>query len=194
MQQGQGRSIVEFPAQLKIWWMMSNPYKLDEINNMDRQVFVAAFGGVFEDSLWVAETAWQSVPFASKDALIETLFDIITHAGREAQLKLLRAHPELGARKPLTGYSAGEQSRAGLQQEQDNRVTTLADLNQRYRQKFGFPFILAVKGLTPDKILENFHSRLENNPEDEFNECLAQVFQIASFRLEDLLVGETIVG
>ena len=166
---------------------MTNHYKLEQINNMDRHAFVTAFGGVFEDSPWIAETAWQAAPFRSEDTLVATFVDIVVNAGREAQLKLLRAHPELGARKPLAGYSAGEQARAGLQQEQDQRVAMLADLNRRYGEKFGFPFILAVKGLTPDKIIENFRARLENNMEDEFNECLEQVFRIAAFRLDGLL-------
>ena len=171
---------------------MTDRDKLTGVNNMERRAFVAAFGGVFEDSPWVAEAAWRSAPFDSVEKLVETLFEAVRNAGREAQLKLLRAHPELGVKKPLTGYSAGEQARAGLQREQHDRTAMLADLNRRYRNKFGFPFILAVTGLTPDKIIKNFHARLDNNPEDEFNECLAQVFRIAMFRLEGLLGMDTL--
>jgi len=166
---------------------MNRQYNLIEINEMGRNAFIKVFAGVFEDSPWVAQAAWQCAPFDSAPTLVETLFSTVRNADRETQLKLLRAHPELGAQKPLTGYSANEQARAGLQQEHDAQVALLADLNRRYRQKFGFPFILAVKGLTPDKIMENFHARLDNAPEDEFNECLTQVFRIAAFRLEDLL-------
>ena len=169
---------------------MNYQYKINEIKSMDRNTFVQTFAGIFEDSSWVAEATWQAMPFDRVETLVATLFNTVRNADRETQLKLLRAHPELGAQKPLTGYSANEQARAGLQREHDAQVALLADLNQRYRQKFGFPFILAVKGLTPDKIMENFHARLDNAPEDEFNECLTQVFRIASLRLEDLL-GET---
>ena len=162
-------------------------YRLDEINGMDKDGFIAVFGKVFEDSHWVAETAWQFMPYKSRQALVETLCDVVRDAGRERQLALLRAHPELGVRKPLTGHSEREQRNAGLKEEKDGQAELLAELNQRYRDKFGFPFILAVKGLDPDKIIMRFRERLENSPEDEFDECLGQVFNIARFRLDDLL-------
>ena len=161
-------------------------YGLDEINGMSRNVFVAVFGGVYEESPWVAEAAWQSRPFKSNAHLVESLCEVVRNAGRQRQLALLRAHPELGARKPLAGYSAREQDKAGLQREQDERAASLADLNRRYRDKFGFPFIIAVKGLDPDRIIARFRERLENSREDEFDECLGQVFRIAGFRLEEL--------
>lgn len=164
-------------------------YRLSDINGMDRDTFVAVFGGVFEDSPWVAETAWQSVPFESNEYLVEALCDVVRRAGRERQLALLCAHPELGVRKPLTGHSEREQRNAGLKGGEGGQTDLLADLNRRYRDKFGFPFILAVKGLGPDEIIMRFRERLENNLEDEFDECLEQVFRIAGFRLEDLLDG-----
>ena len=169
---------------------MTSRYKLDEINVMDRKTFVTAFGAVFEASPWVAEETWQSRPFKSNAHLVETLCETVRSAGRERQLVLLRAHPELGARKPLTGYSEREQANAGLIEEEAGRTELLADMNRRYRDKFGFPFILAVKGLDPDTIITRFRERLENNPEDEFEECMGQVFRIAAFRLEDLLGSE----
>ena len=164
-------------------------YRLDGINTMERDTFVSVFGGIFEDSPWVAEKAWQSIPFDSIEDLVETLSRSVRRAGRERQLALLRAHPELGARKPLTEYSEREQTNAGLKDGGDNRAALLSDMNRRYRNKFGFPFILAVKGLEPDKIIMRFRERLENNPEDEFHECLEQVYRIARYRLEDLLDG-----
>ena len=172
--------------------MKSNPsvqYRLSDINGMDRDAFVAVFGGVFEDSPWVAEKAWRSRPFNSEAHLVETLSGTVRDAGRERQLALLRAHPELGARKPLTGYSEREQTNAGLAEEEAGRTALLGDLNRRYRDRFGFPFILAVKGLDPDTIIMRFRERLENSPEDEFDECLGQVFRIAGFRLDDLIGG-----
>ena len=164
--------------------------KLEEINAMDRDMFIAAFGAVFEASPWAAEAAWQSHPFRSATHVVEALSNAVRNAGRERQLALLRAHPELGARKPLAAFSAREQAGAGLQREQGEHVALLADLNPRYREKFGFPFILAVRGLNPDKIITRFRERLENDPEDEFKECLEQVFRIAAYRLEDILGSE----
>ncbi len=154
---------------------------------MGRNAYVAVFGGVFEASPWVAAAAWQSRPFKSDAHVVETLCEAVRNAGREQQLTLLRAHPELGVRKPLTGYSEREQKQAGLKKGEGGRTEMLAQLNQRYRDKFGFPFILAVKGLDPDEILKRFRERLENSPQDEFDECLGQVFRIAGFRLEELL-------
>ena len=162
-------------------------YKLGEINGMDRDTFVAVFGGVFEDSPWVAEAAWQSMPFGSNGDLVEALCSVVRRAGRERQLTLLRAHPELGVRKPLTGHSEREQKNAGLKGGEGDQAELLADLNRRYRDKFGFPFILAVKGLKPHQIIMRFRERLENSPKEEFDECLGQVFRIAGFRLDDLL-------
>ena len=162
-------------------------YRFSDINDMHRDAFVAVFGAVFEDSPWVAETAWQSRPFRSDAHVVETLCEVVRNADRERQMALLRAHPELGVRKPLTGYSEREQKQAGLKKGEGGRTEILAQLNQRYRVKFGFPFILAVKGLDPDEILKRFRERLENSPENEFNECLGQVFRIAEFRLEELL-------
>ena len=167
---------------------MTHRYKLAEINNMDRPAFIAAFGAVFEASPWTAEAAWQSRPFRNAAHVAEALSEAVRDAGRERQLALLRAHPELGARKALAGFSAREQAGAGLQREQDGRVALLADLNRRYRDRFGFPFIVAVKGMGPEEIIARFQERLENDPEREFNECLEQVFRIADFRLEELLV------
>ena len=162
-------------------------YRFSDINDMHRDGFVAVFGAVFEDSPWVAETAWQSRPFKSDAHVAETLCEVVRNAGVERQMALLRAHPELGVRKPLTGYSEREQKQAGLKKSEGGRTEMLEQLNQRYRVKFGFPFILAVKGLGPDKIIMRFRERLENSPEGEFDECLGQVFRIAEFRLEELL-------
>ena len=170
--------------------MKNNPsvkYRLMDINDMDRDAFLAVFGSVFEASPWVAEAAWQSRPFKSNAHMVESLCEVVRSAGRQRQLALLRAHPELGARKPLEGYSAREQDKAGLQQGQGERIELLADLNRRYRDKFGFPFIIAVKGLDPDSIIAHFRERLDKSLEDEFDECLGQVFRIAGFRLEELL-------
>ena len=162
-------------------------YGFSDINDMHSDAFVAVFGGVFEDSPWVAETAWRSRPFRSDAHVVETLCEAVRNAGVERQMALLRAHPELGARKPLARHSEREQRNAGLKDRAGGQAELLAELNRRYRDKFGFPFILAVKGLDPDKIIMRFRERLENSPEDEFDECLGQVFRIARFRLEELL-------
>ena len=165
-------------------------YRFDEINDMDMAAFITVLGGVFEDSPWVAEAAWRSIPFEGCGDVIDKMCGVVRTAGRDRQLALLRAHPELGTNKRLTRHSEREQKNAGLKGGEDSRVELLAEMNERYRDKFGFPFILAVKGLSPDKIMERLQARLENNREDEFNECLEQVFRIAKYRLEAMLVDK----
>ena len=157
---------------------------------MDGATFVSVFGSVFEESPWVVEQAWQQAPFESTHSLIEILCQSVKAAGYEQRLVLLRAHPELGTDKQLTDASEKEQKGVGIPDSSDEKIELLNELNQRYRQKFGFPFIVAVKGLTPEMILESLKIRLHNTREIEFRECLEQVFKIARFRLAALLVKE----
>ncbi len=154
---------------------------------MDRDTFTSVFGGVFEDSAWAASQAWQQLPFSSAEALIEAMCQSVKEADYDTQLALLRAHPELGTNNDMTQTSAAEQTTAGIRHGSDHRQALLKELNRAYREKFGFPFIVAVKGMTMEKIVENLQSRLNNDRETEFATCLEQVFNIARFRLHDLL-------
>jgi len=109
-------------------------------------------------------------------------------------MSLLRAHPELAAARAegedLTAHSHSEQRGAGLDRCRPDEFTEFQRLNAAYRQKFGFPFIVAVKGLDRRQILDRFRSRLQNTPEAEFEEAVAQVIRIGYFRLEQLLPEE----
>jgi 2-oxo-4-hydroxy-4-carboxy-5-ureidoimidazoline decarboxylase len=115
----------------------------------------------------------------------------IESAGRIAQLRLIRAHPELAGkaavRGELTQESTREQSGAGLNQCSVTEFATLQRLNQAYNKKFGFPFIVAVRGHTRQSIIALFAQRLENSPEDEIRECLQQIYRIGMLRLADLV-------
>jgi 2-oxo-4-hydroxy-4-carboxy-5-ureidoimidazoline decarboxylase len=156
-----------------------------EINCLGRGEFTAALGAIFEDSPWVAERTWKHMPFESLDRLCERMNGEVEAAQREEQAALLRAHPDLGTRAKVSVDSAREQAGAGLDRLTADEYGRLVALNDRYRARFGFPFLYAVKGSDKFMILEALERRVENAPEDEFQEALRQVFRIARFRLEE---------
>jgi 2-oxo-4-hydroxy-4-carboxy-5-ureidoimidazoline decarboxylase len=164
---------------------------LDQINRAGRAEFVAALGGIFEHSPWVADGAFAARPFASVPALHEAMVAVVGGAGEERQLALLRAHPELAGkaavRGELTAESTREQSGAGLGACSPEEFARLQELNARYNAKFGFPFILAVKGCDRAGIVAEFARRVEQERAAELAECLRQVAKIARFRLDALL-------
>ena len=164
---------------------------LDEVNALDQSAFVAALGGVFEHSPWIAAAAWSQRPFASIDALHAAMVAAMFDAPEEEQLALIRAHPELAGkaavRGDLTVDSGSEQSAAGLTHCSPEEFARLQELNAAYNSKFGFPFIIAVKGLHRRAIIERFAKRLERNRDLEFGEALAQIARIARMRMERML-------
>jgi OHCU decarboxylase len=135
----------------------------------------------------VAYRAWQQRPFANRDALYRAMVGEVEAAEPAMKLALLHAHPDLGERSRMSEASAGEQSGAGLDRMRVADYKRLQALNRRYREKFGFPFLFAVKGSTVAEILASLEQRVEASPESEFQEALAQVYRIASFRLQDLV-------
>lgn len=157
---------------------------------MDAETFVSVFGAVFEDSPWAAESAQTNIPFDSLEHVTNALCDAVKESGKDRQLALLRAHPELGSKKKMADASVSEQKNAGIKDAGDGQKARLQELNNDYRSKFDFPFIIAVKGLTPELIIEHMQRRLSNDYDAEFEECLSQVFRIARFRLDDILLGE----
>ncbi len=158
----------------------------------NKPAYLRRFGGVYEHSEWVADKAFDMGPPAPKD-LPEVMRQIVEDAGREAQLALLRAHPDLAGKLAksgaLTDESTSEQASAGLDQCSEAEFAAFTALNERYKARFGFPYILAVRGRNRAEILENFRSRVDNAPEVEFREALDQVHQIAALRLEALFTG-----
>ena len=163
---------------------------IDQVNRLDRAGFVAALGWVFEDAPWVAERAWAQRPFASIDELHRAMVMQVEKAGADEQLALLRAHPDLGVRSDtspadLSDASNREQASAGLDSLTPSELERLRALNAGYYEKFGFPFVVAVKGRTMPEILAALERRLTSPRDQEQREALKQVFQIARFRLED---------
>jgi 2-oxo-4-hydroxy-4-carboxy-5-ureidoimidazoline decarboxylase len=160
---------------------------LAELNACSHPRFVETLGWIFEDSPWVAERAWPSRPFASIDDLHQAMTTAMEQATRDERLALLRAHPDLGARARMSDASVGEQQGAGLDRLMPEEFDRLQRLNREYWEKFGFPFLFAVKGSTTQDVLAALEHRLSAAPEEEFEEALRQVRRIALFRLRDLL-------
>jgi 2-oxo-4-hydroxy-4-carboxy-5-ureidoimidazoline decarboxylase len=166
---------------------MTATVTLTDLNDGSKHAFVTALGGVFEQSPWVAEGAWEHRPFASLDALHAAMVGTLARAAEDAQLAVLLAHPDLGTRARMTDASAGEQAGAGLDRLAPAEFERLERLNRDYRERFGFPFLFAVKGATTHAILEALERRRLSTRDDEFAEALRQVARIARFRLETLL-------
>ena len=164
---------------------------LAELNALEPARFVAALAAVFEHSPWIAAAACDRRPFGSIDALHAAMVDIVHNSPTEAQLALLRAHPELASkaamRGELTTESNQEQADAGLTRCTAAEFARLCALNRAYDAKFGFPFIIAVKGLSRTEIIARCAERLERDPPAEFATALAEVARIARFRLETLI-------
>ena len=168
---------------------MTTYLTIDAVNAFDAAVFTARFGDVAEASPWVAEAAFASRPFPDRKALEEAFAGVVRTAPRAAQLALLRAHPDLAGRAAVAGEiaeeSRREQAGAGLDRLTAEEFARFHDLNARYRERFGFPFIFAVKGATKDAILSAFEDRIDNDADAEHATALAHVERILRFRIED---------
>jgi len=145
---------------------MSAESTLAELNTMTAAEFISRLGAIFEHSPWVAERAAGRRPFASVEALHAAMADVVRSASEEERLRLIRAHPELAGkaavRGELTDESTREQKGAGLDQCNVEEFERMQDLNRRYNETFGFPFVIAVKGHDRHSILRAFAQRLEN--------------------------------
>ena len=156
-----------------------------DVNALSPGAFVETFGDVAEHSPWVAREVESSRPFANREQLVSRFVSAIRAANRDAQLALVRAHPDLATKAKLTDDSTKEQAGAGLNTLTAEEFARFTDLNDRYKQRFGFPFIFAVKGATKHMILESFAARVDNGQDAEFETALQQVCRIFRFRLED---------
>ena len=161
---------------------------INKINKLSRSEFVKVFANIFEKTEWIAEELYIQVPFNNFEELSSKMIDIFETAPKEKKLKILNAHPDLANKAKiglLTSDSLKEQSSVGLDQCTKEEFDEFKKLNNAYK-KFGFPFIIAIKGKTKTEILNNFKKRISSNPEVEFNKAVKQVKQIASFRLKEL--------
>ncbi len=179
-------------------WISNHPAPALEglPSRMDRSTFVETFGGVFEHSAWIAERAFEGELGPAHDTALgvhSALARVFRSASDEERLGVLKAHPDLAgklaAAKRLTAESTAEQASAGLNALTDAERARFTELNESYTERFGFPFILAVKGRSKNDILANFQERVENTRAAEFDEACRQVERIALLRLKDILPG-----
>ena len=167
---------------------------LDQLNTAPSAWLLQQLGGLYEHSPWIAEQALQQRPFVSLAQFKHAMAQVVTAASREAQLALVRAHPELAGRamvsQALTAESTGEQSRAGLSECSPQEFDRLQQLNSAYNERFGHPFIVAARGprgdgLSRQQIIATFERRLHNPVNTELCECLRNIHRIAEIRLDD---------
>lgn len=161
---------------------------LSEINELDRDAFVAVLGPIFENSPWVATAAWESRPFADLGELHRAMFAVVEKADRQTILDFLNGHPALAGKEAVAGEmtdeSVGEQASAGLNALSSEEFARITRLNTEYQAGHGFPFILAVRGHDKDSILAEFERRKDNETEAELHEALGQIALISRGRLD----------
>ncbi len=170
--------------------MTATTIDLDTLNTLGADAFASVLGGIFEHSPWIARAAHAGRPFASVAALHATMVSVVTNSGVERQRALLLAHPQLARPGPLTDASLSEQGGMGLDRLAADEAAAFDKLNAAYYEKFGFPFIIAVRGQRDRAaILAALSHRLRNAPEVELAAALVEVATIARFRLDDLIAG-----
>ncbi|MEZ4632464.1 MAG: 2-oxo-4-hydroxy-4-carboxy-5-ureidoimidazoline decarboxylase [Deinococcales bacterium] len=166
-------------------------YKLHDLNQMSEEDFIKSLAWIFEDSPWVASSVSAERPFSSREALTTAMCASVEAAGDEVKRKLIIAHPDLGTRATMADASVKEQQGAGLSSLSPSEYQELIQLNERYKAKFHFPFILAVKGKTKADIFASLRERLDNDVAKEFTRALGEIYQIARFRLGDAVLEDT---
>jgi OHCU decarboxylase len=168
--------------------------RLDEANALGEREFVERFGGVFEHSPWVAQRAWKQKPFASAHALHKAMMQAVVEASRDEQLALVRAHPELAGAEASEGAlsldSSSEQARLGFARLTREESSRMSQLNRRYRERHGFPCIVALRlHATRASVMAEMEQRVANDSETEMANALEQIGHITRGRLAKLLDG-----
>lgn len=172
---------------------------ISDVNALSRREFVSRFGPIYEDSPWVAEAAWPTRPFASRADLAAKLGAVVADAGPDAQLLLIRSHPDLVGRAALAGTlgraSTAEQAAAGLDRDalSPEEVDQFAQYNKAYWDRFEFPFVICARENKKDAILAGFRQRLAHDRDEEIATALREIDRIAHYRLADLIREDTAV-
>jgi len=162
---------------------------LDKINNLTETEFTEVFGNIFENADWIAVRLYKQKPFNNFDDLSEKMISIFEDSDNQTKLKILNSHPDLANKtkiSSMTHDSNKEQTNAGLDQCTEEEFNEFKDLNLKYKNIFGFPFIIAVKGKNKLEILSSFKKRILSNKQIEWTEAIKQVKQIANLRLREL--------
>ena len=168
--------------------MNNKQYILSELNQMSQEDFTIALGEIWEETPEIAQSTWNGKPFADLDALYEAMIEIVNAMSTQEQLALIKAHPDLGSKAKMAETSVQEQAGVGLDRLSEEEYQRFQALNQAYKDKFCFPFIVAVKYHTKESILEAFENRLENSLEEEKQKALTEISKIAKLRLTATIV------
>ena len=160
---------------------------IDIFNKLNKSEFLSTFGNVFEKTEWIAEKCYDSKPYNNVQELVNKMMEVFENSIKEKHLEILNSHPDLAVKKKLTKESENEQANANLNQCTNEEFEEFNKLNEKYKKKFGFPFIIAVKGKNKNEILNIFRQRITNNINSEFEEAKKQVKKIASFRLSEII-------
>jgi OHCU decarboxylase len=160
---------------------------IDKFNKLSKTEFISIFGNIFEKTEWIAERCYESKPYNNLDELVSKMMKIFENIEKGRHLEILNSHPDLAVKKKLTEDSKNEQKNASLNQCTDEEFIEFKKLNEEYKKKFSFPFIIAVKGKNKEEILNSFRQRITNNINLEFEEAKKQVKKIASFRLDEII-------
>ena len=160
---------------------------IDTFNKLNKSEFLSTFGNVFERTEWIAEKCYDSKPYNNVQELVNKMMEVFENSIKEKHLEILNSHPDLAVKKKLTKESENEQANANLNQCTNEEFEEFNKLNEKYKKKFGFPFIIAVKGKNKNEILNSFRQRITNNINSEFEEAKKQVKKIANFRLSELI-------
>ena len=160
---------------------------IDTFNKLNKSEFLSTFGNVFEKTEWIAEKCYDSKPYNNVQELVNKMMEIFDNLIKEKHIEILNSHPDLAVKKKLTKESENEQANANLNQCTNEEFEEFNKLNEKYKKKFGFPFIIAVKGKNKNEILNIFRQRITNNINLEFEEAKKQVKKIATFRLSEII-------
>ena len=166
---------------------MHHQYSLLELNQMSQAQFTAALGEIWEETPEVASEAWHDRPFKDLEGLGKSMVAIVDQMNDAEQLALIKAHPDLGSKTKMAEASVQEQAGVGLDRLSESEYQRFQSLNRAYKDKFDFPFIIAVKEHTKESILEAFATRLQNYPQAEKRQALTEISKIARLRLEALV-------
>ena len=167
--------------------MHSNQFTLEQLNQTSQEEFTQALGEIWEETPKIAQQAWHDKPFTNTEALYQAMVAIVNGMDNEEQLALIKAHPDLGSKTKMAEASVQEQAGVGLDRLSESEYQRFQSLNQAYKDKFDFPFIVAVKYHTKESILQAFETRLKNSQEQEKQQALTEISEIARLRLESLV-------
>tara|TARA_B100001769_G_scaffold200723_1_gene160574 strand:- start:55 stop:549 length:495 start_codon:yes stop_codon:yes gene_type:complete len=160
---------------------------IEKFNKLSKTEFISIFGNIFEKTEWIAERCHKFKPYKNLDELVSKMMATFENTKKSKHLEILNSHPDLVIEKKLTKDSKNEQKGSSLNQCTAEEVMEFKKLNKQYKEKFGFPFIIAVKGKNKEEILNNFRQRMTNDINLEFEEAKKQVKKIANFRLSEII-------